>query len=452
MQTMIRKELYESVHGSLRGEHLKQVQDLEKYFETRREATSQITILPNFCRDEDMSNCMQTLFPKLKGLSVYRGLLVELRPTYEMSFGDFQWLYPQISKRRGIIKMPNEACVDNIKNRIRDLKEMTMQDFMQKSEVSNEYQMSPFYNSVGIYECNSSSSEWGTTESSMAVGFDLSLDKFLIHFLYTLIENNANINVVDFYKLLTTSRIEGQNMIQKVSEMVQGVMEYVLDVEEHDFDWVTDETYNYFYKTNHSYFFFNHAVNMLKMNKRPVAFQSSTLAGFTLYKNNISNKHEFHFAFPTDAGFQSAFHSVDDLSRSQLDRLETAFHWERHVIPFNTYLMKKCHTVATPQWKQMENTLQVLNEKFYRTYFNRLSTHNVYDFLHPREIIALQPGDKDAKVRFPLHSKHLILQLILDHYKDLAEHEIIHPKYYDSRRRMLMLPKHLAKLVLEHGA
>ena len=69
-----------------------------------------------------MSNCMQTLFPKLKGLSVYRGLLVELRQTYEMSLGDFQWLYPQISKRRGIIKMPSVASVDNIKNRIRTSK------------------------------------------------------------------------------------------------------------------------------------------------------------------------------------------------------------------------------------------------------------------------------------------------------------------------------------------
>ena len=449
---MIRKDLYESVHGTLRGEPLLQVQQLEKYFETRRESTSQITILPNFCKDNDMTNFISTLFPKLKDMSIYRGLLVELRPTYEMSLGDFQWMYPQISKRRGIINMPSGAGVESIKNRIRDLKEMTLQDFKTKTETSNEYLMSPFYNSVGIYECNSSSSEWGTTESSMAVGFDLSLDKFLIHFLYTLIENNANLNVVDFFKLLTTSRIEGQNLIQKVSEMVQGVMEYVLDVEEHDFDWVTDETYNYFYKTNHSYFFFNHAVNMLKMNKRPVAFQSSTLAGFTLYKNNITNKHDCHFVFPVDAGFLDEFHSVDDLSPSQKKRLENVFHWERHAIPFNTYLMKKCHTVASKEWKQLENTLQVLNEKFYRTYFNRLSTHNVYDFLHPKEIIALQPGDKNSHVRFPLHSNHLIMQLILDHYKDLSIHEIINPKYYDTRRQMLMLPKELAKLVLKHDA
>ena len=114
--------------------------------------------------------------------------------------------------------------------------------------------------------------------------------------------------------------------------------------------------------------------------------------------------------------------------------------------------MKKCHTVASKEWKQLENTLQVLNEKFYRTYFNRLSTHNVYDFLHPKEIIALQPGDKNSHVRFPLHSNHLIMQLILDHYKDLSIHEIINPKYYDTRRQMLMLPKELAKLVLKHDA
>ena len=63
---MIRKDLYESVHGKLKNENLKHVQQLEKYFETRRESTSQITILPNFCKDDDMSNFIGTLFPNLK--------------------------------------------------------------------------------------------------------------------------------------------------------------------------------------------------------------------------------------------------------------------------------------------------------------------------------------------------------------------------------------------------
>ena len=65
---MIRKDLYESVHGALRGENFKHVQQLEKYFETRRESTSQITILPNFCKDNDMTNFIATLFPRLKDL------------------------------------------------------------------------------------------------------------------------------------------------------------------------------------------------------------------------------------------------------------------------------------------------------------------------------------------------------------------------------------------------
>ena len=59
------------------------------------------------------------------------------------------------------------------------------------------------------------------------------------------------------------------------------------------------------------------------------------------------------------------------------------------------------------------------------------------------------PGSKDAKVRFPLHSKHLVARLILDHYEDLAEHKIINSDYYDSRRNMLLLPKSLATIVLD---
>ena len=231
--------------------------------------------------------------------------------------------------------------------------------------------------------------------------------------------------------------------------MVQGVMEYVLDVEEHDFKWVTEQTYNYFYKTNHSYFFFNHGVNMLAMNKRPVAFQSSPLAGYTLFKNNITNQHPFHFVFPVDAGFCGEFYAHDALEDVQRERIQHAFYWQRHMIPFNTYLMQKTNAVMTKEWKDLENTLQVLHEKFYRTSFNRLSTHNVYDFLHPAEIIRLQPGSATAQVRFPLHSKHLILQLILDNYKDLWQYNIINPKFYDERRNMLLLPKNIATIVLK---
>ena len=401
---MICKDLYEKAHGSLQGNHLAYVQKLEEYFKVRKNTTAQILILPNFCLDNDMTNFMQQLFPELAGMNIYRGLVVELRPNYEMSLGDFQWLYPQISKRRGIIKLDDSMSIDNIKTRIRDLKEIAVADFLKQQETSNEYLLSAFYNSVGVFECNSASSEWGTTESSMAVGFDLSLDKFLLHFLYSMIKNNPNINIVDFYKLLMTSRIEDQNLIQLVSEMVQGVMEYVLDKEEHEFKWITDQTYNYFYKTNHSYFFFNHGVNMLSMNKRPIAFQSSTLAGYTLYKNNITNQHPYHFVFPVDAGFINAFYSYDSLSTGQRDRLKKAFHWQRHVIPFNTYLMQKTNPVENKEWKEVENILQVLHAKFYRTFFNRLSTHNVYDSLHPKEIVQLQPGGNTTSVRFPLHS------------------------------------------------
>ena len=446
---MIKKEPYESVHGELKNEHLKHVNDIEKYFKPRRETVSQITILPNFCIDRDMTNFMQTVFTELNGVNIYRGLLVELRPSYELSLSDFQWLYPQICKRRGIIKIAKDASLENIKNRIRDLKEMTIQDFLKKSETKNEYMLSPFYNSVGIFECNSASQDWGTTDSSLAVGFDLSLDKFVLHFLYALINNNPNINVADFFKLLTTSKIEGQSLIQMVSEMAQGVCEYVLNVEDHDLEWITDQTYNYFYKTNHSYFFFNHAVNMLAMNKRPVAFQSSTLAGFVLLNNNITNKHPCHFSFPTDSGFTGEFYSHSDLSDRQKDRLLQAFHWQRHVIPFNTYLMQKTNNILTSSWKQFETKYQVVNEKFYRTNFNRLSTHNVYDYLHPENIINLQPGSKDAGVRFPLHSKHLIVQLLLDNYKKFAEHGIINSSFYDSRRDMLLLPKGIAASILK---
>lgn len=449
---MICKDLYEKVHGPLKGYKLKYVQQLEEYFTVRKNTTAQIIILPNFCLDKDMTNFMVSLFPDLKSTPIYRGLVVELRPNYELSIGDFQWLYPQISKRRGIIKVGKKNSVDNIKSRIRDLKEMSLKDFSESQNVANEYSLSALYNSIGIFESNSASSEWGTTESSLAVGFDLSLDKFLLHFLYSMIKNNPNINIVDFYKLLTTSRIEDQNLIQLVSEMVQGVMEYVLDVEEHDFEWVTDQTYNYFYKTNHSYFFFNHGVNMLSMNKRPVAFQSSPLAGYTLFKNNITNQHPFHFVFPVDAGFCGEFYAHDALDDVQRERIQHTFFWQRHMIPFNTYLMQKTNAVMTKEWKDLENTLQVLHEKFYRTSFNRLSTHNVYDFLHPAEIIQLQPGSATAQVRFPLHSKHLILQLILDNYKALWQYNIINPKFYDERRNMLLLPKNIATIVLKKNA
>ena len=245
-------------------------------------------------------------------------------------------------------------------------------------------------------------------------------------------------------------KIQGNTTKNLINDSAKGVVEYITDADEAELNWVTDITTNWFFRNDKEYFFFNHSVNLLGLSRRPMAMQTSMLAGIQIYKNIVTNAHPFKYAFPYDCGLTGEYHTYSQMTKVQQDRLDKNFYWDKSIIPFNTYLMSKVNKTNTDKWRKVETKLEVIPQNFYSIVFSRISTHNVYHYMEAKDIIQLQPGDNKTDIYFPLHTQHLITQLMVDNYKKLEHYNIINEKYYDKQKKMLVLPRHISELILSY--
>ena len=169
-----------------------------------------------------------------------------------------------------------------------------------------------------------------------------------------------------------------------------------------------------------------------------------------MYKNLVTNAHPYKYVFPFDCGFTGDYHVYSHMSKPQQERLDKIFYWNTDIIPFNTYLMSKGNKTNTSNWRKVETKLEVIPENFYSIVFSRISTHDVYHYMHAKDIIQLQPGDNKTNIFFPFKSDHLITKLMIDNYEKLQFYNIIDSKYYDKQKQMLVLPRHIAELILSY--
>lgn len=447
---MLNTELYELYHGFVSKEHAAYFELLENFFKPRRENVVGIIVMPNFCYDKDMTNFVHHIFDDLKDFKIFRGLIVELRTNYKISKGDVQWIYPQLCKQRGLCELPAKCNIDTLKSRIKDMKEMKLDDLKEKIENTDKFMLSPLYNNLTIYQTTHRDSEWGTQVTKHMLGYDISCDKFIFQFWKFLVCSEEQLYVCDLYNKLTTMKIQGNTTKNLINDSAKGVVEYITDVDEAELNWVTDITTNWFFRNDKEYFFFNHSVNLLGLSRRPMAMQTSMLAGIQIYKNIVTNAHPFKYAFPYDCGLTGEYHTYSQMTKVQQDRLDKTFYWDKSVIPFNTYLMSKVNKTNTDKWRKVETKLEVIPQNFYSIVFSRISTHNVYHYMEAKDIIQLQPGDNKTDIYFPLRTQHLITQLMIDNYKKLEHYNIINEKYYDKQKKMLVLPRHISELILSY--
>jgi hypothetical protein len=446
---MINTELYELAHGNIPSEIQENINDLEKYFQTKREHVTQISILPNFCLDKDMTNFVHKVYPESKDYNIYRGLLCELRQNYPISAADIQFIYPQLLKQRGVVELPAGFKIETAIARIKDVQEMDLMDVTKKITNKNEMLLSPLYNNISIYEKNAVDNTWGTSTKKYYLGYDLSCDKFVLNFWhYAVIENASNMTISQFYNTILQTKIEGETVQTLVNEMCKGLVEYITGKNEGELHFLNDITTNNILQKDKDYFVFNHCVNLLGLAGRPMLVETTKLAGLKVYKSLVNNNHPFSYAFPYDAGFVREYHSHEGMTQLQRDRLEHTFYWNKTKAPFNTNLLTKVHSLSTDRFRQIETKLQVIPEGFLSTVFSRLSSHDVYEFLDAEDIILLQPGDKQTKIGFPLSSNHIITRLLFDNYDQFQHLNIINPAYYNKATKRLELPRQLAKLTL----
>ena len=107
------------------------------------------------------------------------------------------------------------------------------------------------------------------------LGYDLSCDKYLLHFLVHLLEQEQTI--VDFHKRLLTTKVgtTEQTPLSMANDAAKGVVEFITGMDEDECTFLTDAGTNWLYKNAQNYFFFNHCVNLLSLNKRPCVLQTA---------------------------------------------------------------------------------------------------------------------------------------------------------------------------------
>ena len=203
----INTELYEIAHGKIEPEITAYIQKLETYFERQSQNVVGVTVLSNFCRDDDMTNFIHDIYPDMREFDIFRGLLVELRANYKISLGDIQFIHPQLHKQRAVIELPKNVDKKSVILRLRDLKEMDLNEINGKIENLAELKLSPLYNSLSVYETTYRVSEWGMNVQKLLLGYDISCDQLIINFWrYCLEKPDSHIH--DMYAQLTTGKIE----------------------------------------------------------------------------------------------------------------------------------------------------------------------------------------------------------------------------------------------------
>lgn len=450
---MINTELYELAHGQISADQQAHIDTLNNYFKGKREHVVEILLLPNFSKDKDMTNFVHAAYPATKPFNIYRGLICELRQNYPISAGDIQFIYPQLLKQRGVVELPKDTTKETAIMRIKDVKEMQLMDVKSKigKDEAQEMVMSPLYNNISIYETTYLDNEWGTNMKKYLLGYDLSCDKFVLNYWhYTIVENNNNAKISDVYNSLIQTKIQGDTVQKLVNELCKGLVEYITGHSENELNFINDFSTNTLIKKDKEFFVFNHGVNLMGMQHRPVMLETTKLAGLKIYKSLVNNAHPYNFVFPYDAGFTSQYHAWDRMNEMQRERLQKTFYWDKGKVPFNTYLLSKVNPTNTDKFRQVETKLQVMPSGFYNTVFSRISTHDVYQFLSAEDIIRLQPGDGNTKIEFPISSKHVISRVLLDQYEKFEHLDIFNPEYYNKQTKRLVLPRKVASLILNY--
>jgi len=441
---MLKTELLETIHpGGLPDYVQAQISEIEQHFIKQRTGVSVVTLLPNFCIDNDMQSYLSNKYKEFENIPIYRGLLVEVRPSYKISIEDARWIYPQLYKTRGLVQLPKSADLNSIKDRMASIKETSASESKQ-----NEICLSEVYNSIGIYMSQSAESDFGILENKSYVGYDISIDEHVIPIWYEYMQKG--LAAEEIYAAFFSDRlIHGTTIKNLVMESANAFIELVTDASIQSLAHVTDISYNCFYSNKHAIFFFNHAMNLLGAASRPPILNRSCAAGYTLFKpRTCNNNHAYNFAWPIDTGFSGEFHEWDSMHIRQKDRVERCFMWERKYTSFNTWLMKTVNSDKTPLWKQIENQLQVVPDKNIALNYARVSTHK-YNNLCAKEVLKIHPGDSEELVAFPMQYTHEIINLLVSNYAEVHKQvHLIKDEFYDSKTNSILVPKYVARNVV----
>ena len=400
---MIDSTLFKRAHPQSCSAELDDAQNrLRNLFEKQKQHVIKVVLLPNFSIDHDRSQAEES--------PIYRGLVVNVKDTYELSPEDKCWFHPELGKGRS-------AFMDQ-----RISKSLTEQQLGSTEQVSSS--ISPFNSSAGEYYSQSEDAYGIVTKSNYSIVS--SCNESVSYPLWSSWFNSYT----SMKKVYASWKRNGTlDNIQKHRDSLVGSPEKPL----------YQDVVNNIMSDGKSIYVTNHAVKCNSGDR--VLCEISPTAGFVWFKvNGSSRENDF---VPSDCGFSDQFVNIHALREEHKDRFYKDCSWLSKK-PFNTYVMRKPLLTANQLATASDLT------KCERAFMKKVtcSSQPVLNDYDKDTLLKLPPLNQNIQV--PFKQSNEIVKYVLDNYHQLnKEHpsfDLINPKYL--KQGALELPREIVESCL----
>lgn len=379
-------------------EKMKQeLQPFEKLLE--KKSVLAVKLLANFGKDLEQSLS--------RGYDIYRGVVVELSGDYQLDESDKFWLHPQLFKTRALYK----TSKDDIKSQLK--KEFAISNFAS----SSAYYTTHFFDEIGGYR-----------EENYAI-IDTSNDEVAAGSLSHWVTSKLKIS--DVYNEMYTVKVDGKTMQQHAKTEVSKIAKEMGDLQP-----LLSSSYNVLYRSNDSYFFYNHA---LKPDSEKVLVHVSPLMGYNMIDTNGE------IAVAADLMASDEYLDISKFKEEQRKRAYVSCSWKGKNI-INTFCLRK----PINNYKEFLGVGSVT----YRMESGYFSNSNISDKLDPKIVLFLTPEATLIPDDVVVHShimkniiklpatEEILTKLVKDNWKQLFSKKFISGDN-------LALPRELVKQIIE---
>ncbi len=342
-----------------------------------------VTLLSNFGKDVEMSYKHDT--------DVYRGLIVQLASTYNLSSSDKLWLHPELCKGRSMYKGGKQAVVKDLDQ---------------------------FNSSVGVYSTHSIDEIGGYKEETYTI-VDVGMEKQSEVILESWLLSGSNMQSA--YHELIASKLVKQSQEKRDSiARTYGAHKRVMS-----------SNYNMLYSDGKTYYYYNHGIKPIQ---GKALVNISPLIGCAMVV--VDDKH-----IESDLMSCNQYINIHSLSEEQRARAFESCKWEGKNI-VNTYTMRK-------PIEHYKTKLEAHNVTMYRLengYFSANPVHSklpadIVLYLTPQKEFIPQSANchqhiRDGSIDLPASHEN-ISKIMKHHWKDLNSKKYLNGNSLNLARDMV---------------
>ena len=375
-------------------------QDLQPFKDLlKHKSVLSVKCLANFGKDLEQSLS--------RGYDIFKGVVIELSGDFELDESrDRFWFHPQLLKTRTLYKT-NKADI--------------------KSRLKKEFAISDFSSSSGYYTTHYFDEIGGYKEENFAI-IDTSNDKVasgsLNHWL------TSKLKISDVYNEMNSVKIDGKTMQQHATAEINKIASNMGNLEK-----LSSVKYNVLYRSNDSYFFYNHA---LKPVGKKALVHVSPLMGYNLVDTD-------EIALASDLMASNEYLDISKFKEEQRRRAYVSCSWKGKNI-INTFCLRK----PIDNYKEYLGSGSVT----YRMESGYFSNSNISDKLDPKIVLFLTPEATMIPEEVDVHSHvmrniiklpatdEILQKIVKSHWRQLFS-----KKYISGEN--LALPRDLVKEIID---